>query len=366
MSKVVCHISTVHFAFDDRIFYKECISLAKAGYKVFLIVQHSKSETVNNINILALPKFSGRLARLIKGSIKAFKLAKTTKANIFHFHDPELMFMGVFLKLSGRKVIYDVHENVSRQIASKEWINPPFLRKTIAFFYKIAEKFCCLFFDKIVTVIPEIAEEFSTQKSVVIKNLPILGLINPIEREPSDKVKIVYAGGLTRNRGLKEVILAIEAIETPIEFLIMGQWAEKDYYNECKIHKGWGKVNYIGHVNLDEVFEKLVSCDIGVALLYPDENYLRSLPVKAFEYLACGLPIIMSDFPYWKQTFVSGALFTNPKNIQQITESLNLLINNPDIRSKMANEGRKLVIEKYSWEAESEKLINLYNELSAH
>ncbi len=365
LNKIVCHISTVHYAFDDRIFYKECVTLANNGYKVYLVIQHPKSEIVDNVNILALPKFQGRFSRFIKGSIKAYKLAIKSNASIFHFHDPELMFLGVFLKLSNKKVIYDVHENVSRQISSKEWIKPAFFRKIIALFYKTAEKFCCLFFDKIVTVIPEIADEFSPNKSLVIKNLPILNLISS-KKTKNDKLKIVYAGGLTRNRGLKEVIKAIESIEKPLEFLVMGEWAEQDYYNECKSLKGWDKVNYIGHVKLDEVFKKLSTCDIGIALLYPDKNYLRSLPVKAFEYMACGLPIIMSNFPYWEQTFTCGALFTDPKNIKQITESLNLLINDSELREKMANEGRKLVNEKYSWEAESEKLISLYNELSGN
>lgn len=361
----ICHISTVHSAFDDRIFYKECVSLAQHGYDVSLVVQHDKNETVDGVKIQPLPKFDNRNERFIKGSVLAYKKAKATKSKIYHFHDPELIIIGILLKISGKKVIYDVHENVFKQIKSKTWIKNIVIRKIVAFIYKLVESFGVLFFDKIVTVIPEIANEFPQKKSVVIRNLPILKLVTSnVEKELNNtKTTIVYAGGLTRNRGLKETILSLEKVETPVEFLIMGEWSDNDYYEECKQLNGWNKVNYIGKVKLEEVYKKLATADIGMALLYPEENYLRSLPVKAFEYMACNLPIIMSDFPYWVNTFTKGALFVNPFDDDAIFDKLNLLINNKELREQIGEEGKKFVFQNYSWEKEAEKLIKLYKDL---
>jgi glycosyltransferase involved in cell wall biosynthesis len=361
----VCHISTVHGAFDDRIFYKECVSLAQHGYDVSLVVQHDKNEMVDGVKIQSLPKFNTRNERFIKGSVLAYKKAKATKSKIYHFHDPELIIIGIFLKISGKKVIYDVHENVSKQIKSKTWIKNIVIRKIVAFIYKLVESFGVLFFDKVVTVIPEIANEFPQKKSVVIRNLPILKLVTSnVEKELNNTTTtIVYAGGLTRNRGLKETIISIEKIEAPVKFLIIGEWLDMDYYEECKQLKGWGKVNYIGKVKLEEVYKKMSTADIGMALLYPEENYLRSLPVKAFEYMACGLPIVMSDFPYWMKTFKKGALFVNPFDDDAIFDKLNLLIGNKELRNQIGVEGKCFVHENFSWEKEVIKLIAVYKDL---
>ena len=142
---IITHISTVHSAFDIRIFHKECRSLAASGMRVNLIVTHDKEEMIDNVLIVPLPKFKNRFTRIFIKPFLAFSKALRTKADLFHFHDPELIFLGLLLKIMGKKVIYDVHEDVSTQILHKEWI-PKKMRKIVSFIVGNIENFSIRFF----------------------------------------------------------------------------------------------------------------------------------------------------------------------------------------------------------------------------
>src|SRR5438093_974126 len=123
----ITHITTVHPIFDTRIFHKECKSLARQGVTINLIVSHDKKETIEGVQVIPLPFFKGRVARMFIKPILALIAALKTRADLYHFHDPELLPLGVFLKLLGKKVVYDAHEDVSAQVLNKYWI-PLYMR----------------------------------------------------------------------------------------------------------------------------------------------------------------------------------------------------------------------------------------------
>lgn len=366
----VCHISTSHPTFDGRIFHKECVSLAEAGYDVSLVVTHTKKETVKGVKIVPLGPSKGRLHRIFVKTAYAFKKALGTKSQVYHFHDPELIFVGIGLKIAGKKVIFDMHELIYHQIADKKWIGIAFVRKFIAFLYKVIEKLCVRIFDKIILAEDGYLDYFKENypkrmhKFVFVRNYPMISMINnnQLIENKSDKTVLVYAGGLTRIRGIKEVCEAVKKINQPVELKLMGIWESDAYKNECLSNNE--KVSYLGVLPLEEVYPILQNSDIGISNLYPVKNYLTSLPVKAFEYLACGLPIIMSNFPYWKQMFADYALFVEPTNIDNLVETINYAIDNKSKMKEMGIKGKIDVPKLYCWETEKEKLISIYNELS--
>lgn len=365
MSNKVCILTTVHPPFNTRIFHKEAKTLAKAGYNVTLIAQHSKNEIVDGVKIIALLKPRNRFMRIFGLSWRALYLALNQKADIYHFHDPELIIMGIILRLLGKKVIYDVHEDVPKQILNKDWIGNVNIRKFVAFTMNTIEEIGAFLFNRIVVATPDIAKKFSKKKTVILRNYPILKLIEntvPINYKKNKPV-IIYAGGLTRIRGIKEIVQAMEYIENKTELWLLGKWESEEFKKDCENLRGWKYTKYLGLVSLEEVFQYMKIADIGISTLYPVKNYLISLPIKVFEYMACSLPMVISDFPYWKEIFVECTVFVNPYNSKDIAEKISYLLNNPNEAKELGKRGRKLIEEKYSWEAESKKLLEMYKNL---
>lgn len=360
----VCHISTVHSANDVRIFEKECVTLSNHGYEVYFVATSEKEMVKNNIRIVPLSNKRGRIYRMIVKTIEAFIKALKINASIYHFHDPELIGVGLLLKIAGKKVIYDVHEDVSAQVLSKEWINRG-LRTSISGVFNFYEKFSARFFDAVVSVTPEIVESFKAKRKVLVRNYPVTSIIERAEPVPRDKDKkiIIYAGGLIKIRGIKEIIDSIEPFKGSVEFWLLGKWDSEEYKKECEESPGWKYTKYMGSKPLSEVYTYMKAADIGMCTLYPVKNYLESLPIKVFEYMACGIPVVMSDFPYWQEKFSEVAEFVDPKEANSIYKAIENLLNQEDIRIQKGRDGKKLSAEIYNWEKEEEKLIKLYEEL---
>ena len=362
----ICHVSTVHDRYDDRILLKECASLAAAGYNVYFVVQAPAPEMIGKVHIVPLREFKSRIVRVLFAPIIAFFKSLGTGSNVFHFHDPELIVLAPWYRLLGKKVIFDSHEDVPRQILSKGWIKSMFIRKCVAGIYALIENFCILFCNKVISVTPEIVARFPAKKQVLIRNFPVLSLALEGKKPLVEKTKpvIIYAGGLSKIRGIKETVCAMDTLGGEAELWLLGKWSGDEYLNECKAEAGWKYVKYFGNIKPEEVYGYYHFADIGIALLYPEENYLKSLPVKAFEYMACGLPIIMSDFEYWKKNFTEGAIFVNPFNPGEISQAIHTLLSDKTKREAMGNAGKKIAFEKFSWQQESLILINAYKELT--
>jgi len=363
MAGKVCMVTTVHQPFDTRIFHKEAKTLAKAGYEVTLIAQNNKNEEVDGIKIIALANCKNRFNRIFSLSWKALKLALHQNCDIYHFHDPELIFIGVILKLFNKKVIYDVHEDLPKQVIYKKWLGNNFFKVILSFLINVIEKICSIFFDYIITVTEHIAERFPKGKTVVIRNFPILELIDNIKQYSYNKERpiVIYAGGLTSIRGIKEIIKAMGFKGNKAELWLLGKWQSEKLKKECEMLKGWENTQYLGFFSLNKVLSYMKLADIGVCIMHPAENYINGLPVKAFEYMACSLPIIMSDFYSEHKTFSKCALFAKPNNPKDIADKIMFLLNHSDKRGRLGDRGRELIEEEYSWESESKKLLKMYN-----
>ncbi|EJO5349217.1 glycosyltransferase family 4 protein [Clostridium botulinum] len=366
MKPKICHISTVHSTYDTRIYYKECRTLAKEGYDVSLIINGDKLETIEQVNIIPISKNGGRLYRFLKKRKIALNKAINLDADIYHFHDPELIPVGKKLKKMGKKIIYDVHEDVPKQILTKDWIKGNLLKKIISCSFNIYEKRASKNLDKVITVSEEIAQKFKHASVEVVKNYPVISNIDkikPKDNYDNNTLTVIYAGGLTKIRGIKEIIEAVGLLDGKVKLWLMGPWETNDYKKTCEKLLGWKYVEYYGVLPQDETYSYMKSADLGIVNFWPLDNHINSLPNKAFEYMACGLPMIMSDFSYWQNVFKGCFIGVNPKNPEDIASKMEEFIKNKSLLHELGYKGRKMILNNYSWEAEKEKLISVYENL---
>jgi glycosyltransferase involved in cell wall biosynthesis len=366
----VCHITTVHGAFDDRIFFKQCRSLSAAGFEVHLIAPIAEECVEDEVRIHPVRVPSSRWLRPIIGAWRAFGIARRLKARTYQVHDPELLWIAILLKWSGARVVYDMHEAMRAHILTKSWLGPVRLRKMLAWTYGIFEDFAIYVLDHVLVVVESMKEDLVARhparadKVTVIRNLPVLALIDRsiqyIARD--DRFTLIYIGGLSRIRGIREMVQALEALPD-VRLKLLGPWSDEGYRKECSSLPAWTQVEDLGQVRMDAVYDHVRAADLGVCVLYPVHNYMISLPIKTFEYMACGLPMLLSDFPFWRRTFGPFAWFVDARDPGAMTEAVRAAQGDTEGRRRKGREGREVVRERYSWESESARLVDLYRAL---
>jgi glycosyltransferase involved in cell wall biosynthesis len=362
----ICHLTSVHHRHDVRIFSKELGSLEKAGYEVTVIVADGKgSEKQNGYNILDIGKPKNRIKRIIISTKKVYKKALEVNAEIYHFHDPELLMFGQKLKKRGKKVIYDVHEDVPRQILRKYWIPKP-LRKLISSKVEKYENHLASKMDYIITATPFIRDRFLkvNKNTIDINNFPILETSQNPANWIHKKPEVCYIGSLTKVRGMKEMVNAFASLEN-VKLNLAGNYSPEEFRDELTATQGWERVNELGFVNRTQAKEIMDRSLVGLVTLHPIINYIDSLPVKMFEYMGAGIPVIASDFPLWKEIVEKNncGICVDPNDPRKIQEAIMFIINNQDKAKKMGENGFKLVNEKFNWENEKIKLMGLYKEV---
>ncbi len=359
----LCHVTSVHPRYDQRIFAKQCVSLAQAGYDITLaVIDEMEDEVKNGVGIVSTgvkPKTRRNRFALLYKSL--WPLLKQIDADLYHFHDPELMPLAVKMKrLYEKKIIFDFHEDTQKQIMDKSWI-PARVRSLISRTYGIYLGYSVKKYDALISVTPEIVDKLLRYNDTtkMITNYPI---VQPSLETKKDRTTICFAGGIANQWNHDKIINAINGIDG-VKYLLLGSGPEK-YLNFLKKLPGWGKVDFKGRVQHHEVRNYLTKASMGLALNYSTqiegEGSLGN--TKLFEYMEAGLPVICSNYRLWNEIIdkYECGISVNPLDVEEITEAIKYLINNPDKAIKMGLNGRKAVVEHYNWQSQEKVLIDLY------
>ncbi|MEO1076439.1 MAG: glycosyltransferase [Bacteroidota bacterium] len=366
---VIVHLATAHKASDPRIFQKECRTLAQAGYDVRYVVPHTHDEVVAGVQVLAVePPRSGK-ERMTVTTWAVFQRALAQpKDAVFHFHDADLLLPALALKALGRRVVYDLHEDVPRQAQYFHWV-PKRLRPLVGAAYGSLEVLGANVFDGLIVAEPVIARRFAAYRPTLVHNFPLRDELIPAAPTPFSErpPHVAYVGTITEVRGIKEVISAMGQLphEGGARLQLGGSFHPASLKGELERDPGWARTDYLGYLSRPAVAQVLDQVRVGVVTFHPVERYLGNYPTKLFEYMAAGIPVVCSSFAQLRP-FVEGAgcgLLVDPLNPDSIAWAIQWLLDHPAEAEAMGQRGQAAVRERYHWAPEGRALVEFYDRL---
>lgn len=361
------HLTSTHRPFDTRVFQKECRSLAKAGYRVTLVVPHTQDEVVDGVQIRAVPRPANGRERLKRTTRLVYKAAlQENRDAIFHFHDGELLPFMLLLKLRGRRVIYDAHEDSPRQMLYQHWI-PRLLRRPIGLFMWMLEWIAGRMLDHVIAAEPIIADYFPPKKVSLVRNYPMLEEFSACQNVPyaSRPPHIGFAGGISAVRGITELVDALGRVDASTRLQLAGTFYPTTLQTSVEQMSGWARVDFKGWIDRTGLINLLSGVRVGVITRHPIDRHLSAFPTKLFEYMAAGLPVVVSDLPTIRPIVERHAcgLLVDPLKPEDVAAGLQTLLNDPELAEQMGQRGYKAITEHYNWDNEVKTLLAVYQRI---
>ncbi|WP_088229017.1 glycosyltransferase family 4 protein [Desulfosporosinus sp. FKB] len=368
----VCILTTAHSPFDERIFHKEARSLAEAGYEVVIAAPYTASMVKDGIRIQAVPPLSSRSDRIWRLR-SLYRTALREKADIYHFHDPDLIPVGLRLSRKHRKpVIYDVHEYYGDSLLTRYWLPKP-MRKFVAKTVDRVEKRAARSFAGIITVNNHMADLFKREnpEGEILHNYPLQRQFQFSRPAGSKPPVILYLGGINRERGMEIILRAMPLVrekhpEAVCE--LVGPAETEDLGPDFSDLTPWlerGNVHLRGKVPYEQVPGILAQSSIALVPLLPTLNYRKAIPVKLLEYMAAGLPVAGSRFGYIEEIIEKNqcGLLCKPGDPESLAQAICTFIENPAESLTYAQNGWDAFQREYTWEKEQNKLLRLYERI---
>jgi len=366
-------LTSVHPALDTRVFHKQARILAAAGYHVTLIAQHDRDACADGVRIRALPAATPRWRRPLlwwRILLDALRL----RADVYHIHDPELLPLALLLqRLTQRPVVYDVHEYYADEVRTRQWIPAP-LGGPAAWLTGRMEQAAARRLGAVVTVNEHMNRRFLRvqPRSIAIYNYPPAEYFPPPLDGARDQ-SIIYAGVMTRDRGLETIFRAgqllkqrFPAMRIDVAGIVDWSGVATGIPRDTEVWSREAGVHFLGLIPQPELPALLSRATAGWIPFLPTPNNVRSTPNKLLEYMAAALPVVASDFGYMR-SIVSDAgcgRLATAGDPASHAEKLGLLLERPDEARAMGERGRAAVLRRYTWAGEGEKLVRLYDELT--
>ena len=358
----VVHVTSSHPPTDPRIYIKEVGALRDAGYDVALVAPAANRDALEDNDFIPLRMHTSRLGRWVMSWPRTYIRVNRIDPDLIHFHDPDLLPVAIAWKLSGRKVIYDAHESLAKDLSSKPYLSQRQSR-ILAPVIGWAEREIAASLTHAVAATPAIAGQWDFPATVVA-NYPLLEEWQAIDSSwhsyAARAGQGCYVGVIHSERCTDTMVAAaaIVAIQGAGPVVLAGPVPEDD------VPCGPG-LKYVGVLSRSEVADLMEASRLGLVIFRPAPNVEEALPTKVLEYMAGGLPVVISRSLKIGSELVRKAgcgLVVDHDDPEGLAQAMLTLLDDPDSAWQMGQRGRDAAIASYSWETEALRLVTAYQQ----
>lgn len=372
---VICHFTVAHTQLKSRSFHRQLLPLSKLGYEVRYLAPIQQPDLDSSAQFINLPPRRGFLGRLTWWP-RLLRQLRRQCAELYHFQDPQLLPLAFVLKLIFRKrIVYDAYEDFPSIAVAKTSI-PKSARRAAAVMVALAERFAASTFDALITADPITLRRFArvgSSKKLVFYNFPNLDFFPA----PSDRLKpfdLVYRGGLSERTGtfvLLEALRVLTAMGRPPRLLLIGYFdrpsTERALRDRISAYGLKAFVEIRGRIDHEQMADALSQARIGLSPLLSTPKFQKNIPVKIFEYWACGLPVVATDLVPMRPFFCHGdaGLLVQPGSATELAAAIEWLLGNPESANRMGRRGRQLIIQRLNNSGEVHKLRRIFERIAS-
>jgi len=364
----IVHLTSAHPALDVRIFHKECRSLARAGYEVMQVGNYDLNAIVDGVRLRGLGSSKGRFQRFTSRLFAICREAFRVDGDLYHVHDPDLLIVGLVLRAAGRRVVYDIHEDLPTKILLKMYL-PKRIRKPLQWIVEQVEDTAAGFMSGLITATPALKERFVKvhPNVVTVNSFPILEeFVRPAPVDWKSRHRTVtYFGGISEARGIREMLTVMDLLPRTlgVKLELAGWFYVKSLLTDLVTKPQWQHVNWHGELDRNGLSTLLSRVLAGLVILHPEKSFIASQPTKMFEYMAAGIPVIASDFPLWRSIIQEAGcgILVNPFHTHAIAAAIEYLVSDPREAEAMGQRGRRAVEKRFNWANEERALLLFYS-----
>ncbi len=363
----VCQLTSGHTLDDERVLHRMGRGAAEAGFFSEVVGPASSHSVLGGVDLVASPLRPGASVgwRRWTNSLYTLSWAFRNRRDIYQIHDPDFLLAALVLKLFGRKIVYDVHDDYKASVKDRlrrhRW-----LARWVPKIWWSFERNVARVFDGVIVADRHLAAKFAHCAPVVLGNYPRLDFTPPAETEEEGTFNLIYVGGVTWERGLGVTLDALRRLpQAELRLHVIGAGRDSALMEALRAES---RVVLHGRVPWTELHRYYRQAHVGLALYQPLAGFVTvDHSVKIVEYMAAGIPVLCSNFPGLK-TFVEDAgcgLVVQPDDAEAIAEKIQALLDDPDLRRRLGATGRRLFETEYNWEKHQGRLIGLYERILA-
>ena len=361
----ICVCATGHAFDDERIYHKQIQALLRAGHKVTYISRSPNIRYIpDNLQHFDLGVKLNIWTRVFSIHFKILDRIKRGDYDFVVIHDPELVFTAQFISKKNKRLVYDIHDDYEKSILSRR-IGWRYLRVLISKLWLSLERYTVKNAYAVIFADRATREKFDAGDSLVLGSYPTRDFVKLRNSYEADgPFRIIYVGGISKERGILVALKAFKELNiSDVELHLYGNCSDLQLLNAFELDS---RVIYHGKLEWQDLIKHLNNADLGLALYQPLPSFVYcpgENAGKMLEYMAAGLPFLISDFPGIRQFCEENrvGILVDPSNPTQVKDKIEEVYNNRISWKKTASNYQQLVLSKYSWEAIEPDFLKIFS-----